>query len=54
MVILDIIWNFAFVEVAVGVLVLSRDQSPDMPLEAVDNWVRFAVFVTYGLRLCGV
>ncbi|XWS49897.1 hypothetical protein CRYUN_Cryun12cG0042300 [Craigia yunnanensis] len=31
-VILDIIWNFAFVAVAVGVLVLSRDERPDMPL----------------------
>ena len=31
-VILDIIWNFAFVAVAVGVLVLSGDERPDMPL----------------------
>lgn len=31
-VILDIIWNFAFVVVAATVLVLSRSESPDMPL----------------------
>lgn len=31
-VILDIIWNFAFVAVAIGVLVFSRDESPNMPL----------------------
>ncbi|KAK9003556.1 hypothetical protein V6N11_084198 [Hibiscus sabdariffa] len=31
-VILDIIWNLAFVVVAIGVLVLSRDERPDMPL----------------------
>lgn len=31
-VILDIIWNFAFVAVAVGVLVWSRDERPNMPL----------------------
>ncbi|KAI4326996.1 hypothetical protein L6164_019505 [Bauhinia variegata] len=31
-VILDIIWNFAFVVVAATVLVLSRVESPDMPL----------------------
>ena len=31
-VILDVIWNFAFVAVAVGVLVLSRDERPNMPL----------------------
>ncbi|KAK8479873.1 hypothetical protein V6N11_072861 [Hibiscus sabdariffa] len=31
-VILDIIWNLAFVLVAIGVLVLSGDERPDMPL----------------------
>ncbi|MBA0611544.1 hypothetical protein Godav_012221 [Gossypium davidsonii] len=31
-VVLDIIWNLAFVVVAVGVLILSRNESPDMPL----------------------
>lgn len=31
-VILDIIWNFAFVAVAVAVLVLSRNEDPNMPL----------------------
>ncbi|XP_062074222.1 E3 ubiquitin-protein ligase At1g12760-like isoform X2 [Humulus lupulus] len=31
-VILDIIWNFAFVVVAATVLVLSRNESPDVPL----------------------
>ncbi|KAE8727713.1 E3 ubiquitin-protein ligase [Hibiscus syriacus] len=31
-VILDMIWNLAFVLVAIGVLVLSRDESPEMPL----------------------
>ncbi|XVF13188.1 hypothetical protein REPUB_Repub08aG0186400 [Reevesia pubescens] len=31
-VVLDIIWNFAFVAVAVGVLVLGRDERPNMPL----------------------
>lgn len=31
-VILDIIWNFAFVIVAATVLVLSRNESPSMPL----------------------
>ncbi|KAH7686854.1 Anaphase-promoting complex (APC) subunit 11 protein [Dioscorea alata] len=29
---LDILWNMAFVGVAVGVLILSRDESPSMPL----------------------
>ncbi|XP_012086976.1 E3 ubiquitin-protein ligase At1g12760 isoform X2 [Jatropha curcas] len=31
-VILDIIWNFAFVAVAVAVLILSREEHPSMPL----------------------
>ncbi|KAB2018240.1 hypothetical protein ERO13_D08G197800v2 [Gossypium hirsutum] len=31
-VVLDIIWNLAFVVVAVGVLIFSRNESPDMPL----------------------
>ncbi|XP_022739008.1 E3 ubiquitin-protein ligase At4g11680-like isoform X2 [Durio zibethinus] len=31
-VILDIVWNFAFVAVALGVLVLSRDERPNMSL----------------------
>ncbi|TYI34698.1 hypothetical protein ES332_A03G026600v1 [Gossypium tomentosum] len=31
-VILDVIWNFAFVAVAAGVLFLSRDENPEMPL----------------------
>ncbi|KAG2677365.1 hypothetical protein I3760_12G094900 [Carya illinoinensis] len=31
-VVLDIIWNFAFVVVAATVMVLSRDESPSMPL----------------------
>lgn len=31
-VVLDIIWNFAFVVVAATVLVLSRNESPSMPL----------------------
>ncbi|XP_031251751.1 E3 ubiquitin-protein ligase At1g12760-like isoform X1 [Pistacia vera] len=31
-VVLDIIWNLAFVAVAVTVLVLSRDENPNMPL----------------------
>ncbi|XP_022720109.1 E3 ubiquitin-protein ligase At1g12760-like isoform X4 [Durio zibethinus] len=31
-VILDIVWNFAFVAVALGVLVLSRNEWPKMPL----------------------
>lgn len=31
-VILDIVWNFAFVVVAAAVLVLSRFESPDVPL----------------------
>ncbi|CAL9178193.1 E3 ubiquitin-protein ligase At1g63170-like isoform X2 [Musa acuminata AAA Group] len=29
---LDILWNLAFVGVAVGVLILSRDETPSMPL----------------------
>ena len=29
---LDILWNLAFVSVAAGVLVLSRDERPSMPL----------------------
>nr|CAD1821385.1 unnamed protein product [Ananas comosus var. bracteatus] len=31
-VVLDILWNLAFVAVAAGVLVLSRDEAPSMPL----------------------
>ncbi|XP_039013477.1 E3 ubiquitin-protein ligase At4g11680-like isoform X2 [Hibiscus syriacus] len=31
-VILDMIWNLAFVAAAIGVLVLSRDERPEMPL----------------------
>ncbi|XP_065858203.1 E3 ubiquitin-protein ligase At1g12760 isoform X2 [Euphorbia lathyris] len=31
-VILDIIWNFAFVAVAMAVLILSKDEQPSMPL----------------------
>ncbi|WCJ26201.1 Zinc finger C3HC4 type (RING finger) family protein [Euphorbia peplus] len=31
-VVLDIIWNFVFVAVAVGVLVMSKDEEPSMPL----------------------
>ncbi|KAL6986193.1 hypothetical protein U1Q18_019561 [Sarracenia purpurea var. burkii] len=31
-VVLDMIWNFVFVAVTAGVLVLSRDESPSMPL----------------------
>ncbi|XP_039022635.1 E3 ubiquitin-protein ligase At1g63170-like isoform X2 [Hibiscus syriacus] len=31
-VVLDIIWNFAFVVVSIGVLLFSRDERPEMPL----------------------
>lgn len=41
-VILDIIWNFAFVAVALGVLILSRDENPGMPLRL---WI-----IGYGLQ----
>ncbi|KAG5249303.1 E3 ubiquitin-protein ligase [Salix suchowensis] len=41
-VILDIIWNFAFVAVAVGVLVLSRKENPGVPLRL---WI-----IGYGLQ----
>ncbi|CAK7335468.1 unnamed protein product [Dovyalis caffra] len=41
-VILDIIWNFAFVAVAVGVLILSRKENPGMPLRL---WI-----LGYGLQ----
>lgn len=41
-VILDIIWNFAFVAVAVAVLILSRNEHPSMPLRL---WI-----VGYGLQ----
>ncbi|KAJ9173561.1 hypothetical protein P3X46_016683 [Hevea brasiliensis] len=41
-VILDIIWNFAFVAVAVAVLILSRKEHPSMPLRL---WI-----IGYGLQ----
>ena len=41
-VILDIIWNFAFVAVAAGVLVLSRKENPGVPLRL---WI-----LGYGLQ----
>lgn len=41
-VILDIVWNFAFVAVAVAVLILSRNEHPSMPLRL---WI-----VGYGLQ----
>ncbi|KAB5564472.1 hypothetical protein DKX38_004526 [Salix brachista] len=41
-VILDIIWNFAFVAVAVGVLVLNRKENPGVPLRL---WI-----IGYGLQ----
>lgn len=31
-VILDLVWNFAFVLIAAAVLVLSRDEQPELPL----------------------
>ncbi|CAN1253696.1 E3 ubiquitin-protein ligase At1g12760 [Linum perenne] len=41
-VILDIIWNFAFVAAAVAVLILSREERPNMPLRL---WI-----VGYGMQ----
>ncbi|XP_015571389.1 E3 ubiquitin-protein ligase At1g12760 isoform X2 [Ricinus communis] len=41
-VILDILWNFAFVAVAIGVLIMSRKEDPSMPLRL---WI-----VGYGLQ----
>ncbi|KAK3434425.1 hypothetical protein EUGRSUZ_D01910 [Eucalyptus grandis] len=41
-VVLDVLWNFAFVAVAVGVLIVSRGENPTMPLRV---WI-----VGYGLQ----
>ncbi|KAG7586060.1 hypothetical protein ISN45_Aa02g014110 [Arabidopsis thaliana x Arabidopsis arenosa] len=42
---LDILWNLAFVAIGVAVLILSRDEKPNMPLRV---WV-----VGYGIQ-CGL
>lgn len=41
-VVLDVLWNFAFVAAALGVMVVSRGESPTMPLRV---WI-----VGYGLQ----
>ncbi|KAF2313247.1 hypothetical protein GH714_009971 [Hevea brasiliensis] len=48
-VILDIIWNFAFVAVAVAVLILSREEHPNMPLRL---WIAGYAFQCVLHMLC--